>query len=111
MAQHVLAKDMDRAGGRQEEPQKDRQGCRLAGAVAAEQRRGDTALDAKADAVDGDGRAVALDQILNQDDGLGHRPYMAHGSANGQDRPVGEFGGQSGDRHQPDRATRAARRL
>jgi hypothetical protein len=27
--------------------------------------------------------------MVDQDDGLGHRPYMAHYRANGQDGPAG----------------------
>ena len=58
--------------------EQDRQGRRLAGAVAAEQRRGDAARDAKADPVDRDRGRIALDQIVDFDGGLGHRPYMRH---------------------------------
>ena len=95
MAQHVLAKDVDAARTRQQEAEEDRQRRRLAGAVAAEQRRGLAARDRERDAVDGERLAVALDEILDQDDGFRHRPYMAHCRANGQNAPAGQLGGQS----------------
>jgi hypothetical protein len=84
VAQHVLVKDAHRTGGRQQQAQQDRQGRGLAGAIAAQQRRRDAALDRKADAVHGRRRAIALDQIFDKDDGLGHRPYMAEDFAGGQ---------------------------
>ena len=84
MPQHVLAEHPHAAFGRQQQAEEDRQGRRLAGAVAAEQRRGRAALDGKADPADGQRLAVALDQILDDDDGLGHRLYMAHCWAIGQ---------------------------
>ena len=58
MPQDVLAEEVDRAGTRQEEAEEDRQGRRLAGAVAAEQRRGDAALNREADPVDRNGLAT-----------------------------------------------------
>ena len=84
MAQHVLAEDLHMADGRQQEAQQDRQRRRLAGAVAAQQRRRHAAPDGKADAVDRQGGAIALDEIFDQDDRLGHRPYMAKDWAGGQ---------------------------
>ena len=69
---------------RQQQAEQHRQGRRLAGAVAAQQRRGDAALDGEADAADRERRAVALDEVVDDDDGLGHRPYMANFRAMGQ---------------------------
>ena len=82
MPQNVLAEDLHRAGTRQQEAEEDRQGRGLAGAVAAEQRRGDAALDGKADTIDRNRAVVALDELVNQDDGFGHRPYMAYDGHN-----------------------------
>jgi hypothetical protein len=78
MAQHILAENAHAAFAREQQTQEDRQRRRLAGAVAAEQGRGRAALDGKADAADGERLAVALDQILDDDDRLGHRLYMAY---------------------------------
>ena len=88
MPQHVLAEHLDPALGGQQQAQQHRQRRRLAGAVAAEQRRGDTALDGKADAADRDRLAVTLDEVVDFYDGCGHRTYMAYCWA------VGQLGGQ-----------------
>jgi hypothetical protein len=57
---------------RQQQAEQDRQGRRLAGAVAAEQGGGRAALDGKADAVDRDRCAITFDEIVDDDDRLGH---------------------------------------
>jgi hypothetical protein len=77
MAQHVFAEHAHGALARQQEAEQDREGGGLAGTVAAEQRRGRAALDGKADAADRHCVAVAFDEIIDGDDGRGHRLHMA----------------------------------
>jgi hypothetical protein len=78
MPQHVVPKHLDAAFGGQQQAEQHRQGRRLAGAIAAEERRGDAVLDGKADPGNGDRVAVTLDQIVDFYDGREHRAYMAY---------------------------------
>src|SRR5262249_12735785 len=78
MPQHVVPKHLDAAFGGQQQAEQHRQGRRLAGAIAAEQRRGGAALDGKADPGNGDRVAVTLGQIVDFYDGREHRAYMAY---------------------------------
>src|SRR5262249_3398039 len=64
----------------------DRQGRGLTGAVAAEQCRGDTPPNGKADSVDRDGSGIVLDEVFDFDSGLKHRLYMAYYQPIGQHR-------------------------
>ena len=91
MAQHILAENAHAAFAREQQTQEDRQRRRLAGAVAAEQRRGRAALDGKADAADRERRAIAFYEIVDGDDGRTHRRYMPSFPIRGQHRvrPMG----------------------
>ena len=99
VAQHVLAEDLHPPGGRQQEPEQDREGGGLPGAVAAEQRGGHPARDAEADPVYRNGGRVAFDEIVDFDGGRGHRPYMTRCRDFGQQTRTNQTR-SSGERHQ-----------
>src|SRR5262249_49514776 len=82
--QDVLPKDINFAGGRQQQTQQDRQGRRLPRAIAAEQRRRSATRDGKANAVNRDRARVSLDEVVNFDSERGHRPYMPRRETFGQ---------------------------
>ena len=73
-----IAENLHPACGRQQKAEQDREGRRLAGTIAAEQCRGDTTPDGKADAVYRDGARIVLDEIFDFDRKFDHRPNMVH---------------------------------
>src|SRR6185437_8212786 len=70
MTQHILVENPDAAGSRQQQAKQHRQRGGLAGAIAAQQRRGHAARYGEIDAVDGGRIAEALRQRIDLDDGM-----------------------------------------
>src|SRR5579883_189782 len=88
MTQHILVEDADAAGGRQQQAKQHRERGGLAGAVAAQQRRGDAARHGEIDAVHGKRIAEALGQRTDLDDGMRHAIHDIHDDAISARRPA-----------------------